>query len=386
MSLINKLGIDPSQLTNRSECVTCEIGKIETHRIIKKFPVYMGTTTKAAEKDLFADQVWGVCVNCGCLQLQELLPLELLYSENHSSGAVGQMWIRHHLEFARFITRNEPENILEIGAAHGVLAKNILEIYPNTKYTIIEPSPSSIPREVILIKDYIENRLDLLKSAEIVAHSHLLEHLYQPSKFIKNLGELMMPNSLMFISFPNIEKLIETGGTNSLNFEHTYYLHPSQIIYILEKNGFQVEEVTKFEEHSYFMRCKKRNNLTTDSNIPKIKELINGFDQMWENLNFLVKRFNELKIKNETSVFLFGAHVFSQALLSLGLNTNHIVGIIDNAAEKQGERLYGTDFEVFNPDILNGIKNCIVILKASHYQEEIRSQLTEINPNVTIIE
>ncbi len=346
----------------------------------------MGTTKKLIEKDLFADQVWGVCENCGCLQLQELLPLEILYAENHSSGAVGQMWIRHHIEFARFITKNEPRSILEVGAAHGVLAKNILEINPAIKYTIIEPSPSSIPSEVLLIKDYVENRLDLVQSAEVVAHSHLLEHLYEPSKFIKNLGELMAPNSLMFMSFPNIERLIETGGTNSLNFEHTYYLHPSQITYILQKNGFEVEELTNFEEHSYFMKCRKTQDTNPLGEIPNLKELINGFDQMWEKLDLLVKRFNASKTMDGNSVFLFGAHVFSQALLSLGLNSSHIAGVIDNATEKQGQRLYGTDLMVFNPEILKGIDDCVVILKASHYQEEIRSQLIEINPNVTIIE
>lgn len=346
----------------------------------------MGTTTKSIEKDLFADQVWGACEYCGCLQLQELLPLEILYAENHSSGAVGQMWIRHHLEFARFITKNEPGSILEVGAAHGVLAKNILEINPAVKYTIIEPSPSSIPSEVSLVKDYVENRLDLVQSAEVVAHSHLLEHLYQPAEFIKNLGELMALNSLMFMSFPNIARLIETGGTNSLNFEHTYYLHPSQIIYILEKNGFKVEELTNFEDHSYFMKCRKTQDTNPLGEIPNLKELINGFDQMWENLDLLVKRFNASKTIEGNSVYLFGAHVFSQALLSLGLSVGQISGVIDNATEKQGQRLYGTDLMVFKPEILKGIDKCFVILKASHYQEEIRSQLIEINPNVIIIE
>lgn len=50
MSLIDKLGNVSSQLTNRINCVTCELGKIKTHRVIKQFPVYMGTTTKSIEK------------------------------------------------------------------------------------------------------------------------------------------------------------------------------------------------------------------------------------------------------------------------------------------------------------------------------------------------
>jgi 2-polyprenyl-3-methyl-5-hydroxy-6-metoxy-1,4-benzoquinol methylase len=386
MTFVEKRKIQPHQLTERKSCVTCESGELSHHRTIKQFPVYMGTTTKSQEKDVFADQIWGKCQNCGCLQLQQLLPLDVLYSENHSSGAVGQMWVRHHLEFAKFILKNEATEILEIGAAHGVLARNILETKPHIKYTIIEPSPSSIPSEVTLIQDYVENRLDLVAEAKVIVHSHLIEHLYEPAKFIENLGDLMPQNSLMYISFPNIEKLIQSGGTNSLNFEHTYYLYPSQIQYILEKNNFLIEEITSFEEHSYFIRCKKINNLSTDKEIPHLTKLIDGFDQMWDNLDFLVKKFNKISTKSENKIFLFGAHVFSQGLISLGLNLSHISGVIDNAPEKQGQRLYGTDLLVFSPEIVRDVKNCTVVLKASHYQEEIRSQLLTINPSVHIIE
>jgi hypothetical protein len=254
------------------------------------------------------------------------------------------------------------------------------------KYAIIEPSPSSIPSEVTLIQDYIENRLDLVARAKVIVHSHLIEHLYEPAKFIRNLGELIPQNSYMYISFPNIEKLIKTGGTNSLNFEHTYYLYPSQLQYILEKNSFLVEELTSFEEHSYFIRCRKTNNLRADNNIPNITKFIEDFDRMWDNLNLLVKKLNEISIEPKGKIFLFGAHVFSQGLISLGLNLTHISGVIDNAPEKQGQRLYGTDLLVFSPEIVRGVQNCTVILKASHYQEEIKSQLLAINPSVCIIE
>jgi 2-polyprenyl-3-methyl-5-hydroxy-6-metoxy-1,4-benzoquinol methylase len=386
MSFIENLKIQPDQLSERKNCVTCETGELKHHRTINQFPVYMGTTNKSRKDDLFADQIWGECQNCGCLQLQQLLPLDILYSENHSSGAVGQMWVRHHLEFAKFIVRNEPTEILEIGAAHGILARNILQIKPNMKYAIIEPSPSSIPSEVTLIQDYIENRLDLVARAKVIVHSHLIEHLYEPAKFIRNLGELIPQNSYMYISFPNIEKLIKTGGTNSLNFEHTYYLYPSQLQYILEKNSFLVEELTSFEEHSYFIRCRKTNNLRADNNIPNITKFIEDFDRMWDNLNLLVKKLNEISIEPKGKIFLFGAHVFSQGLISLGLNLTHISGVIDNAPEKQGQRLYGTDLLVFSPEIVRGVQNCTVILKASHYQEEIKSQLLAINPSVCIIE
>ena len=84
-------------------------------------------------------------------------------------------------------------------------------------------------------------------------------------------------------------------------------------------------------------------------------------------------------------VFLFGAHVFSQYLLSFGLDQSKICGILDNSPLKIGKRLYGTNLSVFDPKII--IDDDVgVILKVGSYRNEIIAQLKTINPNVTIFE
>jgi hypothetical protein len=85
-------------------------------------------------------------------------------------------------------------------------------------------------------------------------------------------------------------------------------------------------------------------------------------------------------------IFLFGAHVFSQSLYAFGLNLQKITGILDNSQAKQGKRLYGTPLLVMNPAIISESHDPIVVLNASHYQNEIKKQLFELNPNVKIIE
>jgi hypothetical protein len=70
----------------------------------------------------------------------------------------------------------------------------------------------------------------------------------------------------------------------------------------------------------------------------------------------------------------------------LGLDECDIVGVLDNALGKKGKRLYGTPYEVFQPEIIKELKNVRVILKAANYQIEIKEQLVKINKNVEIIE
>ena len=85
-------------------------------------------------------------------------------------------------------------------------------------------------------------------------------------------------------------------------------------------------------------------------------------------------------------VYLFGAHVFSQYLISFGLDTSKIICLLDNDRRKIGKRLYGTDLISMHPSILTDIKEAIVILRAGTHNEEIKKDILEnINSNIKFI-
>ena len=69
----------------------------------KNFPVFMGCTTQKKELDLLSDMNWNISRESGAIQLNPLLPLEVIYKEQHGSGCVGDLWNQHHLAFARFV-------------------------------------------------------------------------------------------------------------------------------------------------------------------------------------------------------------------------------------------------------------------------------------------
>ena len=106
--------------------------------MIRNVPVYMGTVMSIREEDKKYNQKWSICKNCGYIQLLELLPLEELYSKNHHSEVVGQIWAEHHASFARFILYNNPNNVIEIGAAHGYLATLIVNQSKEIKYAMVD--------------------------------------------------------------------------------------------------------------------------------------------------------------------------------------------------------------------------------------------------------
>jgi len=60
-------------------------------------------------------------------------------------------------------------------------------------------------------------------------------------------------------------------------------------------------------------------------------------------------------------------------------------GILDNCKEKQGSFLSGYSLQIYSPDIIKDLSNCIVIIKNGYYTNEISKQLLSINDKITIV-
>jgi hypothetical protein len=118
--------------------------------------------------------------------------------------------------------------------------------------------------------------------------------------------------------------------------------------------------------------------------------LYNKYKSMFnEYINYhlkMVKELNDLVENSESQIFLFGAHIFSQYLISFGLKTDKILFILDNSPLKIGKRLYGTNINVKSPKVLKNYSNPLVILKAGLYNKEIKEDiLNNINSNTKFI-
>jgi hypothetical protein len=371
----------------RNECCICRGTDLHEKLTIASFPVYMGVTTSIKDSDLFSSQTWVECQNCGCLQLKELLPLNLIYQSNHSTEVVGKIWLDHHDAFAEFIAEHKPSKILEIGAAHGYLATTLIEKLPNSNYTIIEPDSSLINSKIEIIRGFIEDNFSLIGGKNCIIHSHVLEHIYEPVEFINQIALHADIGCEMYVSFPNFNGLIEGGALNSLNFEHTYLLDAQHAEIMFKNAGFSILESTKYLSHSHFYRLKKTSRSTDgELQFPSASSQTHKFLEMVYSLKKFIEAANFAMKNHDGPVYVFGAHVFSQALLALGLDKTKIVGILDNSRDKQNKRLYGTNYKVFSPSVIEHQDDVMVVLKASHYQDEIRSQLKLLNDHAFVLE
>lgn len=371
---------------SRKKSIITNKDNLEHLYTIKNSPVFVGCTDAPPKEDILSDMVWDICRDSGCIQLRELLPLEIIYQNQHNEG-LGKIWEDHYSAFADFLNKYRLKKILEIGGAHDKIALNYFALNKDAKWTIVEPNPQYIKEgRIKVIKSWFDENFKIEDEVEAVVHSHVLEHMYDPVKFIKNISTFLKIGSYHIFTFPNMLPMLQNKWTNCLNFEHTVFLTEEIVDYLLKKEDFEIIDKQYYgNPHSIFYATKK---IAGSSEIPEFKNKYNEYKKIFlDYIDYhknLVKQLNNLIEKSTHPVYLFGAHIFSQTLLSFGLKNDKIVSILDNSPLKQGQRLYGTRFQVEAPAVLKGQGSVNVILKAGIYNDEITKQLLSINPKITI--
>jgi hypothetical protein len=377
------------KLIERTHCVISGNDDLEPLFSFPDFPVFMGCLDQSESSDLKQDMNWKISLGTGLIQLKSPLPLEILYPESHGAGAVGALWEKHHQAFALFLSKKTPLSVLEIGGAHGILAKEYQQ-FGKTQWTILEPNPSPVEGcEARFIKGFFDDSFTYTEPFDTVVHSHVFEHIYQPDEFMRHLSGFMDSGKNLVFSLPNMQVMLERKYTNCINLEHTVFLTEPYVEYLLAKHGFRLLKKEYFlDDHSIFYATVR------DSTVKPVA-LQEGLYEKNKQLHLeyvtyhkeLIKDLNSRIANTDQQIYLFGAHVFAQYLIAFGLETTKIVSLLDNDPKKQGKRLYGTNLKVQSPKALSDVKDPIVILKAGAYNGEIKADIIEnINRNVVFFE
>jgi hypothetical protein len=362
---------------------------------IDNYPVSLSSIDCSFNNIKTMDMVFEICKETGIIQVRNAPSLNDIYinSHNTSYGAIWNNLFNEFTESINFYTSNMSNfNILEIGGGFLMLANKILKT--NLKvdnYTVYEVNSSfkyANSSKIELIDEYFLANTKLNKSYDMVIHSHVLEHVWNPVDFLNIISRVLTNGKMHCFIVPNLKQTLSKKYANSLNFEHNFFIIEDYIDIILHNNNFEIMEKKYYLDHSimYFTKKIEGNDLKNICfpNLYEENKLI-AMDWFQYNKN-IVEKFNRQLLNFEGEVYLFGATNFAILLIKLGLCTDKILCILDNSKEKEGQKVYGCEFIIKNPAIIQNKQSVAVILKAASYQNEIKQQLYELNSNVTIIE
>jgi hypothetical protein len=361
-------------------------GEVEELSMIKNFPILVGATTDDISSDVFQDLVVDICEDSGIIQLRYLIDPSILYSKFHSE-AMGGVWETHHDLLASLIAEyGEDHSILEIGGADSKLALKTLNKSNLIKqWTIVDPNANIniLNDKLKCIKEFFGNYIPKKYEFDMVIHSHVLEHIYNPKQFLTAVSKMMKDGDYHIFSIPNLYVYLKNKYINTITFEHSLFLTEEIVDYLLTCYNFKTEKKIYYGEHSIFYVTMKQKTLPLP--LPdKYREYKQLYIDFFSYYKGYVEELNKELGTTTQNVYLFGGHVFSQYLISLGLDISKIKCILDNSQLKNQKRLYGTPLIIKSPNDIVLDENSMVILKTGSYQEEIRMQLLNINPNIVI--
>lgn len=367
----------------RKKCILCGSPKIDEIYKIENMPSFMGVV-ESNNVIIKNDMIVGECDQCGLIQNINLLDQDLVYMNNHNTEVVGETWQNHYVELCDFIKKNSVGDIiLEIGDPTAKLAKNIKDNYK--KWIIVEPNTTLESFEnVEIIKKFFEGEKPTDDNITTIVHSHVLEHIYDPIKFLKDCNKIINDGDVTIFSIPNIKWLLENKAlpTSILHFEHTYYVDDENIELFLNKSGFELNETKNYKNHSIFIKATKNSNIYNNNNIKRF-DLKKSFLEIVQYYNNEIEMIND-KLQDK-EYYLYSAHINSQFMLNYNISKN-IKGLLDKSTSKIDKKLYGYEYEIYNPNIIKNEEIPIVV--ASHmgvYYEEIKKDILSINKKTIII-
>jgi hypothetical protein len=305
----------------------------------------------------------------------------LLYQNSHNITYNTPTWAKHHNEFSKFIIYNiqAPNLFLEIGGQSGILAKEILSRW-SVPYTIIDLCETPPTIEGIA---YINTNCETYTYPPnaVVILSHVFEHLYNPIEFIKRLSESKVKT--VFVSIPNMDVWLSTNVLSFIHVEHTFYCDSFYIIDAFNRHGYVCTKQQDFLNHSvwYQFDIDETKIYTPPTKYPNTIERFKSY------LSLRDSKLNLLEVSGPT--FIFPAGHYGQLIYNtIKGDKTQIISFLDNDSSKFNLRVYGTECKALYPKALNNYKDLdiTVIVCASVYREEIKTQLKLINPDIHCID
>ena len=140
--------------------------------------------------------------------------------------------------------------ILDVGCGRGLMLHYLSDRFGwEVQGTQISETAHAYATGVLGVPVFLGDLLSLPPSRpfDVVSLYHVLEHLTNPSAYLAEINRRLTPNGACLIEVPNTHSLMaRLTKQHWFGWDlpyHTYHFNPNSLKALLEKNGFQVEQV-----------------------------------------------------------------------------------------------------------------------------------------------
>ncbi|MFM7343795.1 MAG: class I SAM-dependent methyltransferase [Tagaea sp.] len=167
-------------------------------------------------------------------------------SEASRREKIHKPWLERVLGYCRDHAV-ERGTLLEIGPGFGTFAEVALRSGAFRRVAAIEPTPEMAAacraRGVEVVERRVEEAAGAVDAADVVCAFEVIEHLFEPRRFVDAMRPIVRPGGLLVLSCPNGEGFdVATLGAAApaVDAEHVNLFNPRSLRGLLERGGFDV--------------------------------------------------------------------------------------------------------------------------------------------------
>ena len=363
---------------------------------------FLMRTREEAERSRRGDIELAFCRNCGTVWNTAFDPSLLEYETPYeASQSLSPAFEKYMTGLVRHLVREydlHHKRIIEIGSGDGKFLQLLCQMGDNLG-TGFEPSWEGAgflgtSRKIQIVRDHYSDRY-ADSAADIICCRHVLEHIQNPTLFLReilNLNKLSSP--VFFFEVPNFSWSLRERAFWDIYYEHCLYFSSVSLSFLFSSCGFRVLKMGHGFGGQYLCmeargeggaERRRVRDVRTRTGVRALLSRVNAFSTYYQRLVEDTRR-RMSRVARGSNLVIWGAGAKTVAFLNLlGIWRDQIEYVVDVNPRKWGTYVPGTGQQIVSPDSLQTHKPDIVMVMNPGYRSEIKRTMTRIGVTAKVV-
>jgi SAM-dependent methyltransferase len=342
-----------------------------------------------------------VCEECFLVQVDQVVPPEVLFSDYAYFSSYSDSWVEHARRFAEAAAGrfgiDEGSRVVEVASNDGYLLRHFADL--GVPVLGIEPAENvaevaraaGIPTEATFFG--AAAAADLRSrgiTADLLVANNVVAHVPDLNDFVAGLAMALAAEGVLSIEFPHLLRLIAGGQFDTIYHEHFCYFSLRSLERVLVAHGLRVFDVEELPTHGGSLRvfaCLEGAGHAGTARADALREkeeaagmgrleTYAGFGHKVDDARRSLRAFLDDCRASGRTVVAYAATAKGNTLLNTtGVGVGDVAYVVDRNPHKQGRYLPGSHLPVRPPEDIKGTRPDFVLLLAWNLLEEVSEQL-----------